>query len=74
MDTNGLLGMIDAEIARLTRARTILAGGDGFRPGRGMLLGASGFRKKRHMSAEARRRISAAQKKRWAARKKAASK
>jgi hypothetical protein len=74
MDTNGLLGVIDGEIERLTRARKILSGSDGFRSGRGVLRSASGFRKKRHMSADARRRISEVQKKRWAARRKASTK
>ena len=66
MDTTELLSSIDAEITRLQEARALLAGRDGHvrrggKPG-----------KKRTLSAEARARIAAAQRKRWAAQKKAA--
>jgi len=65
MDTAQLLSSIDSEIARLKQARALLTSQDGQirsgrRPGR-----------KRTMSAEARARIAAAQKKRWAAWKRA---
>jgi len=68
MDTTQLLSSIDSEISRLQQARALLAGQDdhverGRKPG-----------KKRTMSADARARIAAAQKKRWAAWKKAAKK
>jgi hypothetical protein len=57
------IAAINAEISRLQQARKLLAGGAGTR---------SATRGGRHtMSAEARARISAAQKKRWAARKRA---
>jgi hypothetical protein len=56
-----LIAAIDAEISRLQQARKLLAGGTG---ARGSKPGV--------MSAERRARISAAQKKRWAQKKKAA--
>jgi hypothetical protein len=74
MNKAAVLAFIDAEIERLTQARQLLASGDSGsfglgRPGRGFRAGVGGFRRRRHMSAEARRRISEAQKRRWAARK-----
>ena len=66
MDTNSLLSSIDAELSKLREARNLLAGQDGQvrrKPGRPA--------KKRVVSADARARIAAAQKKRWAAWKKA---
>lgn len=76
MSKSGVLELIDAEIERLTEARQILAGNDGFARGRGIghARSFSAGKKRRHMSAEARRRISEAQKKRWAAVKRAAKK
>ncbi len=60
MNTTELLSSIDAEIARLEEARALLAGQDG--------RIAKPARKKRSvMSAEARARIGAATKARWAA-------
>lgn len=74
MNKATVLAFLDAEIERLTQARQLIASGEsgGFglgRPARGFRASVGGFRKRRHMSAEARRRISEAQKKRWAARK-----
>jgi topoisomerase IA-like protein len=66
MDTTELLSSIDYEIARLQEARALLAGRDGH-VRRGRNPG-----KKWTMSAEARARIAAAQRKRWAHQKKAA--
>lgn len=65
MNTSELLSSIDAEIARLHEVKALLAGQDKhqrpkFAPRRG---GA------RFMSAEARARIAAAQRKRWAKQK-----
>ena len=60
MNTSEIITAIDAEISRLQQARKLLAGSTGTR------------KRKRVMSAEARARISAAQKKRWAQQKKAA--
>jgi hypothetical protein len=65
MNTTELLSQIDAEISRLQEVRSLLAG-NSTGGTRGRPAG-----KKRHMSADARARISAAQKKRWAVWKKA---
>jgi hypothetical protein len=59
MDTTTLLSAIDQEIARLTEARSILAGNS-----RGM---AHVSIRRRNLSPEARKRIAEAQKRRWAA-------
>jgi hypothetical protein len=67
METKGILAEIDAEIRRLEQVRAILTGKDG-RPGTKALAPA---RKKRRLSPEARARIAAAQKARWAKAKKA---
>jgi hypothetical protein len=66
MNTGELLSSIDSEIARLQEVRALLTGQDGHvRRGRKPA-------KKRTLSIEARARIAAAQRKRWAAQKKAA--
>ena len=70
MNTESILNKLDKEIARLQEVRNILSG----------LLTSTKTRKakgspapaKRALSTEARARIAAAQKKRWAAQKKAA--
>lgn len=68
MDTSELLSAIDAEIATLKQARALLAGGSGVGNGR-----AGRPAKTRHtMSPEGRARIAAAQRARWAKKKKAA--
>jgi hypothetical protein len=64
MDTTQLLSTIDSEIARLKEARALLAGQDGYRP-----KPKSKRRGPRFLSAEARARIAAAQRKRWAKQK-----
>lgn len=69
MNTSELLSSIDAEITRLRQARALLAGQDGY-PSPRLPSGP----KKRFMSAEARKRIGDAQRKRWAKQKKAAKK
>jgi hypothetical protein len=61
MNISELLSTIDSEIARLGEARALLAGQDGD-VRRGRKPG-----KKRIVSAEARKRIGDAQRKRWAA-------
>jgi hypothetical protein len=66
METKGILAQIDSEIARLHQVRAILTGG------RAAMKKAKSPRRKRVLSAEARARISAAQKARWAKAKKAA--
>jgi hypothetical protein len=63
MDTNHILTEIDAEIARLERAKMLLTGATTKRsPGRPPASPG----KKRTMSAAGRARIAAAQKARWA--------
>jgi hypothetical protein len=66
MNTSELLSSIDSEIARLREARALLVGKDAPFPFRA--------KKKRHLSADARARIAAAQRKRWAKQKKGTSK
>jgi hypothetical protein len=66
MNTTELITAIDAEITRLQQVRQLLNGNDST----GVVIPK---RKRKHvMSAEGRARIVAAQKKRWAQRKKAA--
>jgi len=67
MDTDQLISEIDSEIARLQQARALLAGASS-------PTHATSPRKKRTLSAEARARIAAAQKRRWAKQKSAAKK
>lgn len=67
MEMKGILAEIDAEIQKLEQVRAILTGKDG-RPGTNAT---SAGRKKRRLSPEARERIAAAQKARWAKMKKA---
>jgi hypothetical protein len=65
MNTSELIAVIDAEISRLQQARHLIAGTNSTRT-------STSTKKRRILSAEARARISAAQKKRWAQQKKAA--
>jgi hypothetical protein len=71
MGIDSILAEIDAEIARLTEARALLASmGSVARAatkGRGAKKAAKKATKKRILSAEARKRIADAQRKRWAA-------
>lgn len=84
MKVDEILAGIDAEIARLQQARTLLAGDQ---PRRGRPKGSTSAkksststaakstgRKKRRLSAEGRKRIAEAMRKRWAERKKTAAK
>jgi hypothetical protein len=64
METTALISEIDKEIARLTEARNLLADHRGGGPSKPA-------RKRPTMSAAARKRIGDAQRKRWAAQKKA---
>ena len=64
MDTEQIIAALRAERERIDKA--IAALGGGLRVGRA----AQGRRGPRHMSAEARRRISEAQKRRWAEQRK----
>lgn len=61
MNTSELITAIDAEISRLQQARELPADS----------IGTGTREEKRTLSAEGRARIAAAQKKRWAERKKA---
>ena len=77
MDTSAILSMIDAEIAQLVQVRALLTeAGTGTKRGRGRPKGATDAvsaakpRKRRRLSAEARAKIAAAQKARWAKQKK----
>jgi 50S ribosomal subunit-associated GTPase HflX len=71
MSIESILAEIDAEIARLTQVRSLLAGsravvssGSKSKASKG-----PGKKKKRVLSADARKRIADAQRKRWAAQK-----
>ncbi len=80
-----VLELLIQERDRLDQAIAVLQGtgrpgrppgrrGPGRPPGSGKKVGASKARKRRAVSAEARKRMSEAQKKRWAAQKKATKK
>jgi hypothetical protein len=66
-----ILSQIDSEIAKLKQARALLATTGTASTGSGRGAGKAAIkakpRKKRHLSAEARKRIADAQRKRWAA-------
>jgi hypothetical protein len=71
MDTSEVIQSIDAEIARLEKARALLNGHVSTPAKRGRPLGSAVTTKttskpRRKMSAEGRARIAAAQKARWA--------
>ncbi|SDF12777.1 hypothetical protein SAMN05444167_1471 [Terriglobus roseus] len=76
LEVNRILAEIDAQIAKLQQARALLAGGSSAapavkkavgRPRKSITTSASkATPKKRTLSAEARKRIADAQKKRWA--------
>jgi hypothetical protein len=71
MDNGKIIAAIDEQIGRLQQARQLLGGGassNGRRAGRKARNAGTG---KRTMSAAARRKISLAQKARWAKQKKA---
>jgi hypothetical protein len=73
MAIESILTQIDAEIARLTQVRTLLANTGAVRknavaPKAKKAAGTNG-RKRRVLSPEARKRIADAQRKRWAAQK-----
>jgi hypothetical protein len=70
METKGVLAEIDAEIRRLEQVRALLAGDA--KSGRHGTKTAASTSKKRRLSPEARARIAAAQKARWAKARKAA--
>jgi hypothetical protein len=73
MNTQDIISAIDAEIARLQSARSLLIGtASGKR--RGRPPASAGAPKKRTMSAAGRKRIAAAQRQRWAKQKAAEKK
>ena len=69
MTIDSILAQIDSEIARLTQARALLTGFSGTSTKGRAVKGAAKTRKKRVLSAEARKRIADAQRRRWAAQK-----
>ena len=71
MSIETILQEIDAEIARLTQVRTLLAGTRTINSSgsRSKTKSAGKTRRKRVLSADARKRIADAQRKRWAAQK-----
>jgi hypothetical protein len=76
MSTDNILVQIDAEIARLTQARSLLANigtaavkVTATTTKQAPVVKAKARKKKRVLSAEARKRIADAQRKRWAAQK-----
>ena len=72
MSIESILAEIDAEIARLTQVRSLLAGSGkvaSTTSGRKPKKTTGKNRKKRVLSPEARKRIADAQRKRWAAQK-----
>jgi hypothetical protein len=73
MRANEILSLIDAEIAALQEARTLLVGAIPKRkPGRPKSTAAPTPKKKHKLSAQGRAKIAEGQRKRWAALKKAA--
>ncbi len=82
MEVSRILAEIDAQISKLQQARQLLAGADAVkRPGPGRPKGSKNATpsvaaapKKRKLSPEGRKRIADAMKRRWAERKKTASK
>jgi hypothetical protein len=71
VEVRQIVAELDHEIARLKEARALLAGWAPAKGKRGVSAGAP-TGKKRQLSPEARKRISEAQQRRWAAQKKAA--
>jgi hypothetical protein len=75
MQVSHIISIIDIEIARLQQARSLLLGVDGKKVKNRGTLAASTKKAtgKRRLSAEGRRKLSEALKKRWAERKKSAA-
>ena len=70
MGTETILTQIDAEIERLTKVRTLLAGTGKATSGLSKAKVTARKKRKKHvLSAEARKRIADAQRRRWAAHK-----
>lgn len=73
MDREAIIAAIDEEISRLETVRNLLRDKRNLAPGVAKALGPKG-KKTRRMSAEGRRRIVEAQRRRWAKQKQGASK
>ena len=69
MEMTSLIAAIDAELSKLKQARKLLAGTAAAQPSATPAKKSGVRKKKRKLSAEARERIAAAQRKRWAAQK-----
>lgn len=76
MDQSEILAAIDAEIKKLRRVRELLQGGEGAQSPvkQKSAPSAKVFKAKRKMSAEGRRRIAEAMKRRWASARKSKAK
>jgi hypothetical protein len=72
--TTDILSLIDVEIAKLQQARALLLSSGKRRPGRPKSVVAPVAKPKRTISKTHRTAIAAAQRKRWAAQKRAAAK
>jgi hypothetical protein len=73
MSREQILSAIDDEISKLQQARKLLQSSGGSKLVSGLSSGTRKPRAKRTLSPEARQRIAAAQKRRWAKQKKEAS-
>lgn len=75
MESREIIAQIDAEISRLQQARALLGGGTTKgKPGRPKGSANKPPHRRRVLSADARKRIADAQRRRWAERRKAAAK
>ena len=85
MEVSGIIAQIDAQIAKLQQARTLLAGTQTMTIGRGRPKGSKNLKAsvpvkatktagKRKLTPEGRKRIADAMKKRWAERRKQVAK
>jgi hypothetical protein len=71
MTTESIIKALDHEISQLREVRRLLSGDGRSTPSRKTSKSQTNSRPKRTMSKEARERIAAAQRKRWAAQRKA---
>jgi hypothetical protein len=70
VEVSRIIAEIDAQIQKLQQARSLLAGTQSVRTGPGRPKGSKSTAPKRKLSAEGRKRIAEAMKKRWAERRK----
>lgn len=78
MDVSRIVQEIDAQIEKLQQAKSLLTGVQADKPGRGRPKGSKNApkaagKRKRRLSAEGRKRIADAMKRRWAERRKASA-